>query len=43
MKDVQSEFQKVYQENIERAGGIYFIARDYDEFMMFYTNIVNPI
>ena len=43
MKDKQSDAQKLYQENIERAGGIYFIARDFDEFMMFYTNLVNPI
>lgn len=43
MKDKQSDAQKLYQENIERAGGIYFIARDFDEFIMFYTNIANPI
>lgn len=43
MKDKQSDAQKLYQANIERAGGIYFIARDYDEFLMLYLNIVNPI
>lgn len=43
MKDKQSDAQKLYQTNIEKAGGIYFIARDYDEFMMLYTSIVNPI
>jgi hypothetical protein len=42
MKDKQSDAQKEYQKNIERAGGIYFIARDFDEFIMFYNGLVNP-
>jgi hypothetical protein len=32
-KDRQSEVQKQYQESIERAGGIYIIARSFDEFV----------
>jgi len=39
-KDRQSDAQKEYQAMIERAGGIYFIAKDFDEFMMFYKSIV---
>jgi hypothetical protein len=32
-KDRQSEVQKQYQESIERAGGIYIIVRNFDEFV----------
>ena len=32
-KDRQSEVQKQYQEAIERAGGIYIIVRNFDEFV----------
>jgi hypothetical protein len=32
-KDRQSEVQKQYQESIERAGGVYIIVRDFDEFV----------
>ena len=40
-KDRQSEAQKRYQEMIERAGGTYYIARDFDEFVEFYHEFVN--
>jgi F0F1-type ATP synthase alpha subunit len=33
MKDKQSEVQKEYQQSIERAGGIYFICHNFDEFL----------
>lgn len=33
MKDKQSEAQKEYQQAIERAGGIYFICHNFDEFL----------
>jgi F0F1-type ATP synthase alpha subunit len=33
MKDKQSEVQKEYQQAIERAGGIYFICHNFDEFL----------
>lgn len=33
MKDKQSEAQKKYQESVERAGGIYYIVRSFDDFM----------
>jgi hypothetical protein len=37
-RDVQSEVQKQYQEMIEKAGGIYIIARDFDSFVSLYEN-----
>lgn len=39
-KDKQSEAQKEYQKSIERAGGIYFIAKDFTSFYEFYTTLV---
>lgn len=39
-KDRQSEFQKVYQEQIESAGGIYYIARTFDEFIQWYDETI---
>ena len=39
-KDRQSEAQIEYQKAIERAGGIYFIAKDFDSFYEFYTTLV---
>jgi len=40
MKDKQSEAQIEYQKAIERAGGIYFIAKDFTSFYEFYTTLV---
>jgi len=40
MKDKQSEAQIEYQKAIERAGGIYFIAKDFTSFYQFYTTLV---
>lgn len=37
-KDVQSDAQKRYQESIERAGGIYLIVRNFDEFITWWDN-----
>ena len=42
-KDRQSEVQKKYQESIEAAGGTYFIARNFDEFMIFYLKFLADI
>lgn len=39
-KDRQSELQIEYQKAIERAGGIYFIAKDFDSFYQFYSTLV---
>lgn len=36
-KDRQSEDQKRYQEAIEKAGGLYFIARDFPSFKVWYS------
>ena len=36
-KDRQSDDQKRYQEMIERAGGIYYIAKDFDSFYEWYN------
>jgi len=38
-KDRQSDDQKIYQEKIERAGGLYFIAKNFDEFLEWYDII----
>lgn len=38
--DTQKPKQKLYQEKIERAGGIYFIAKDFQGFLAVYENIV---
>jgi hypothetical protein len=38
-KDKQSEFQKKYQESIERAGGYYFIVHNFMEFIERYNSI----
>ena len=42
-KDRQSEAQKRYQEMIERAGGTYYIARDFDEFVEWYEKFIENI
>lgn len=39
-KDKQSQDQKNYQKEIEKAGGIYLIVRDYDSFYEWYKNFV---
>ena len=36
--DRQSEAQKRYQKTVEEAGGLYFIAKSFDEFLIFYNN-----
>jgi hypothetical protein len=40
-KDRQSDAQKRYQENIEKAGGTYIIAKDFDSFIEFFNEFVN--
>jgi hypothetical protein len=39
-KDKQSEAQIKYQQMIERAGGIYFIAKNFNDFYDFYITLV---
>ena len=38
--DRQSEDQKRYQESIERAGGVYKIVKNFDEFIEWYDSFV---
>ena len=38
--DRQSEAQRVYQANIEQAGGIYWIVRTFDDFMVKFDNFI---
>jgi hypothetical protein len=38
-KDRQSEAQKDYQSTIERSGGIYYIAKDFESFYNFYQTL----
>lgn len=42
-KDRQSEYQKAYQEDIERAGGVYIIAKTLPEFVEWYDNFIKNI
>lgn len=42
-KDKQSEVQKRYQESVEQAGGIYYIAKDFDNFLLFYDKLLADI
>ena len=39
-KDRQSQDQKAYQEMIERAGGVYILAKDFDTFYQWYLDFV---
>lgn len=39
-KDRQSDAQRKYQADIERAGGVYFIARDFDTFVEWFDEFV---
>jgi len=40
MKDKESEYQRKYQESIERAGGYYWICHSFDEFMNYYNQFL---
>jgi len=42
-KDRQSDAQKDYQAKIERAGGFYWIVKDFDQFYELYTTFVSKI
>ena len=39
-KDVQSYFQKEYENRINKSGGKYFIIRTFDEFILIYDNLI---
>lgn len=36
--DRQSDAQKAYQQDVERAGGTYYIAKDFDSFVLWYES-----
>ena len=38
-RDIQSQVQKDYQNKIETAGGIYYIAKDFDTFIEWYNTL----
>lgn len=40
-KDIQSNDQKKYQSDVERAGGLYWIVKDWDGFITQYNSLVN--
>ncbi len=40
IKDRQSPDQLKYQQQIEQAGGLYWIVRSFDEFLSFYNELV---
>jgi hypothetical protein len=42
-KDRQSEDQKVYQENIEKSGGQYWIAKNFDDFIKKYDDFLETL
>jgi hypothetical protein len=42
-KDKQSDVQKQYQAAIERAGGVYIIVRNFDDFVIWYDDFVSKI
>lgn len=42
-RDKQSPAQLLYQQNIERSGGVYIIAKDFDGFMELYAYIYKQL
>lgn len=40
IKDRQSPDQKKYEEQVIRAGGLYWLVRSFDEFLSFYNELV---
>lgn len=42
-KDRQSEDQKIYQQNIERSGGQYWIVKNFDDFMKKYEEFLESL
>ena len=39
-KDRQSDAQKKYEETVKAAGGVYYIARDFDSFYDWYNKLI---
>ena len=38
-RDRQSEAQRIYQQQVEAAGGIYYIATDFESFVKWYNEL----
>lgn len=38
-RDVMSDYQREYRDQVQRAGGKYWLVSSFDEFMSFYTEI----
>lgn len=41
--DRQSDAQKIYQKEVEKSGGIYYIAKDFDSFYEFINKLIQVI
>jgi hypothetical protein len=41
--DRQSQYQKIYQENIEKSGGQYWIAKNFDDFIKKYDDFLDSL
>ena len=41
--DRQSEAQKKYESDVNKAGGVYMIAKDFDMFMEWYNNYIQSL
>jgi hypothetical protein len=39
MQDKQSEAQRKYQEQVELAGGKYWLVRSFDQFLTYYNDL----
>lgn len=39
-RDVMSDYQKEYRSQVQRAGGLYWLVRSFDEFMSFYNSLI---
>jgi hypothetical protein len=42
-KDRQSTYQKVYQQQIERSGGVYIIVRSMEDFLNYWDNLTQQL
>ncbi|HJY63731.1 MAG TPA: hypothetical protein VJ455_06205 [Ignavibacteria bacterium] len=41
-RDKQSQKQKEYQRQVEASGGLYFIAKSFDQFFTWYNELFTP-
>lgn len=43
MKDRQSEHQKIYEQDIKKAGGQYYIVHNFPEFIEYYNKVLTSL